>query len=97
VPARLGEARGISAEEIHQIVEEYGDAARIAREAGFDAIEIHAGIGYFLNQFLSPHSNKRTDEYGGPVENRIGTTPSSPASPPRTSWRVATRWRIPGR
>ena len=71
VPARIGEARGISAEEIHQIVEEYGDAARIAREAGFDAIEIHAGIGYFLNQFLAPHSNKRTDEYGGPVENRM--------------------------
>ena len=71
VPARIGEARGISAEEIHQIVEEYGDAARIAREGGFDAIEIHAGIGYFLNQFLAPHSNKRTDEYGGPVENRM--------------------------
>ena len=70
-PARLGEARGITVDEIKQIVGEYGDAARIAREAGFDAIEIHAGIGYFLNQFLSPHSNKRTDEYGGPVENRM--------------------------
>ena len=71
VPARIGEARGVTVDEIHQIVEEYGDAARIAREAGFDAVEIHAGIGYFLNQFLSPHSNRRSDEYGGPVENRM--------------------------
>jgi 2,4-dienoyl-CoA reductase (NADPH2) len=70
-PARLGEARGVTVDEVHQIVGEYGDAARIARDAGFDAIEIHAGIGYFLNQFLSPHTNKRNDEYGGPVENRM--------------------------
>jgi len=70
-PARLGEARGISIDEIKQIVGEYGDAALIAKKAGFDAIEIHAGIGYFLNQFLSPFSNKRTDQYGGAVENRM--------------------------
>ncbi len=70
-PARLGEARGITIDEIRQIVGEYGDAALVAKKAGFDAIEIHAGIGYFLNQFLSPHTNKRTDEYGGPVENRM--------------------------
>ena len=70
-PARLGEARGVTVGEIHQIVGEYGDAARIAKDAGFDAIEIHAGIGYFLNQFLSPHTNRRSDEYGGPVENRM--------------------------
>ncbi|MEA1958050.1 MAG: FAD-dependent oxidoreductase [Chloroflexota bacterium] len=71
VPARMGPARGLSVEEIKQIVGEYGDAALIAKKAGFDAIEIHAGIGYFINQFLSPHSNKRTDEYGGPMENRM--------------------------
>ena len=70
-PARLGKARGITVDEIHQIVAEYGDAALIAKKAGFDAIEIHAGIGYFLNQFLSPFSNKRTDDYGGAVENRM--------------------------
>jgi len=70
-PARLGEARGITIDEIKQIVGEYGDAARIAQDAGFDAIEIHAGIGYFLNQFLSPCSNKRTDQYGGAMENRM--------------------------
>jgi 2,4-dienoyl-CoA reductase (NADPH2) len=69
--ARLGETRAVTIDEIHQIVEEYGDAARIAQQAGFDAIEIHAGIGYFLNQFLSPHTNRRTDAYGGSLENRM--------------------------
>ncbi|MFA5374941.1 MAG: FAD-dependent oxidoreductase [Dehalococcoidia bacterium] len=69
-PARLGKARGLKTEEIKQIIGEYGDAALIAKKAGFDAIEIHAGIGYFLNQFLSPHTNKRTDEYGGSPEKR---------------------------
>ena len=69
--ARLGDTRAVTFDEIHQIVEEYGDAAMIAQQAGFDAIEIHAGIGYFLNQFLSPHTNRRTDEYGGSLENRM--------------------------
>jgi 2,4-dienoyl-CoA reductase (NADPH2) len=70
-PARLGKARGVSAKEIKQIVGEYGDAALIAKKAGFDAIEIHAGIGYFINQFLSPHTNTRGDKYGGAMENRM--------------------------
>jgi 2,4-dienoyl-CoA reductase (NADPH2) len=70
-PAHMGPARGLGIDEIKQIVGEYGDAALIAKKAGFDAIEIHAGIGYFINQFLSPHSNKRTDAYGGPMENRM--------------------------
>ncbi len=69
--ARLGDTRAVTVDEIHQIVEEYGDAASVAQKAGFDAIEIHAGIGYFLNQFLSPHTNSRSDEYGGSLENRI--------------------------
>ncbi len=67
----MGDSRALTVDEIHQIVEEYGDAARVAREAGFDAIEIHAGIGYLLNRFLSPCSNKRNDEYGGSIENRL--------------------------
>ncbi len=67
----MGDSRALTVDEIHQIVAEYGDAARVAREAGFDAIEIHAGIGYFLNRFLSPYSNKRNDEYGGSIENRL--------------------------
>lgn len=69
--ARLGDTRAVTVDEIHQIVEEYGDAASVAQKAGFDAIEIHAGIGYFLNQFLSPHTNSRSDEYGGSLENRM--------------------------
>jgi len=56
--ARLGDTRAVTIDEIYQIVEEYGDAASVAQKAGFDAIEIHAGIGYFLNQFLSPHENR---------------------------------------
>ena len=69
--ARLGDTRAVTVDEIHQIVEEYGDAASVSQKAGFDAIEIHAGIGYFLNQFLSPHTNSRSDEYGGNLENRM--------------------------
>jgi len=58
-------------EQILQLIEDFGQAARRANEAGFDAIEIHAAHGYLLHEFLSPISNKRTDEYGGSFENRI--------------------------
>lgn len=63
--------RGLSAAEIHQIVEAYGDGARRVREAGFDAVEVIASVGYVITQFLSPLTNKRTDEYGGSLENRM--------------------------
>ena len=62
--------RPLTIEEIHQITEEYGDAVRRAREAGFDAVEIMAGMGYLVARFLSKLHNKRTDEYGGIIENR---------------------------
>jgi len=52
------------------IVKDFGEAARRAREAGFRVIEIHSAHGYLLHEFLSPLSNKRTDRYGGPFENR---------------------------
>lgn len=55
---------------IREIVESYGDAARRAKEAGFDAIELHGAHGYLIAQFMSPYSNQRTDEYGGTLENR---------------------------
>lgn len=63
--------KALTLEEIHLLVDEYGEAGRRAREAGFDAIELHLGIGYLLNRFISPCTNKRTDEYGGSLENRM--------------------------
>ena len=58
-------------EEIKEIVEHFGEAARRLREAEFDGVEVMIGHGYLLNQFLSPATNKRTDEYGGSLENRL--------------------------
>ncbi|MDD5093174.1 MAG: NAD(P)/FAD-dependent oxidoreductase [Dehalococcoidia bacterium] len=63
--------RELTIPEIHQIVEHFGEATRRAREAGFDMVEFHAGIGYFINRFLSSYSNKRTDEYGGDIQKRL--------------------------
>lgn len=56
--------------EIKEIIEKFGKAALRAKKAGFDAVEIHAGHGYLIGEFLSPFSNKRTDEYGGNIINR---------------------------
>ena len=64
-------ARPLTVEEIHYIVKEYGQAARRARQGGFDAVEVLVGGGYLLNRFLSPITNKREDEYGGSLENRM--------------------------
>jgi 2,4-dienoyl-CoA reductase-like NADH-dependent reductase (Old Yellow Enzyme family) len=61
----------LSASEIQDIVAAFAAAAQRAREAGFDAVEIHSAHGYLLHEFLSPLSNTRTDQYGGPFENRI--------------------------
>lgn len=60
----------MSIEDIKMTIAEYREAARRAREARFDVIELHGAHGYLINQFLSPLSNKRTDEYGGSRENR---------------------------
>jgi 2,4-dienoyl-CoA reductase-like NADH-dependent reductase (Old Yellow Enzyme family) len=60
----------MTVEDIHGIVAAFGQAARRAKEAGFDGVQIHAAHGYLMSQFLSPAFNKRTDQYGGPVENR---------------------------
>lgn len=60
----------LSAEQLLETKNEFVQAARNAVEAGFDGIELHAANGYLLEQFLSPHSNTRTDNYGGSIENR---------------------------
>ncbi|MBU5461029.1 oxidoreductase [Anaerostipes sp. MSJ-23] len=66
--------RPLTKDEILTIVDKFADAARRAITAGFDAVEIQAGHGYLLNQFLSPLTNDRTDEFGGSKENRARFT-----------------------
>nr|BFD86235.1 NADH:flavin oxidoreductase/NADH oxidase [Streptomyces sp. Xyl84] len=61
----------LTAEEIRQIVGQFAAAARRALTAGFEIAEIHGAHGYLINEFLSPHSNRRTDAYGGSYENRV--------------------------
>ncbi|MGL4867929.1 MAG: NADH:flavin oxidoreductase [Cetobacterium sp.] len=63
-------AKEISKDEIKELVKAFADAARRVKASGFDGVEIHGGHGYLLSQFLSPYYNKRTDEYGGVIENR---------------------------
>ncbi|THB77948.1 MAG: NADH:flavin oxidoreductase [Desulfobacteraceae bacterium] len=65
-----GEVRALGIDEIGELVGCFGDAARRCQAAGFDFIEIHAAHGYLINQFLSPNSNIREDDYGGSFENR---------------------------
>ena len=69
--ASASPARAIVAAEIPGIVAQYRDAAERARRAGFDGVEIHAANGYLIDQFLQDGSNRRTDGYGGSVENRM--------------------------
>ena len=57
--------------EIIDMAKEFGKSIRLIREAGFDAVEVHAGHGYLISQFLSPYTNHRRDEYGGVLENRM--------------------------
>jgi 2,4-dienoyl-CoA reductase-like NADH-dependent reductase (Old Yellow Enzyme family) len=63
--------RAMSARDIDNKVLDFVNAALLAREAGFDAVEIHAGHGYLLSQFISPWTNRRGDQFGGTLENRL--------------------------
>lgn len=63
--------RALSNAEVKELVQLYAEAARNAMEAGFDGIEIHCANGYLVNQFISAHTNSRTDEYGGSLQNRL--------------------------
>ena len=63
--------RGMRTSEIANVARAFGTAVNLAREAGFDSVEVHAGHGYLISQFLSPYTNRRKDEYGGTLENRM--------------------------
>ncbi len=64
------EVRALTKELIDEIIAAYGNAAGLAKRAGFEMIMVHGGHGWLINQFLSPYFNKRNDEYGGSLENR---------------------------
>jgi 2,4-dienoyl-CoA reductase-like NADH-dependent reductase (Old Yellow Enzyme family) len=69
-PLAMRRTRAATLEDIGRITREFADAARIVADGGFDAVEIHLGHGYLVSEFLSPKLNKRTDAYGGSLENR---------------------------
>ncbi len=78
IPCGLGgspihdtKTRALSRKEIKELVNQFADAAVRAKKAGADGVEIHAGHGYLIEEFLSPRTNLRTDEYGGSLENRM--------------------------
>ncbi|MEW6665057.1 MAG: NADH:flavin oxidoreductase [Thermodesulfobacteriota bacterium] len=63
--------RAVTEDEIREIISAFGDASKRAREAGLDAVQVHAAHAYLLSQFLSPFTNRRTDSWGGNLENRL--------------------------
>ena len=63
--------RKLSEKEMIEMAKDFGNSVRLAREAGFDCVEVHAGHGYLISQFLSPYTNRRRDQYGGPLKNRM--------------------------
>lgn len=63
--------RAMNTGDITRVVESFGRAVSLARDSGFDAVEVHAGHGYLISQFLSPYTNRRRDVYGGSLDNRL--------------------------
>ncbi|MCL4371246.1 MAG: FAD-dependent oxidoreductase [Chloroflexi bacterium] len=70
-PFTLETPHALTVEEIERIVEQFGDCALRAKKAGFDGVEVHGGHGYLIAQFMSSYSNKRFDQYGGNLTNRM--------------------------
>lgn len=70
-PTKGETPKELSKDEIAGLVRAFAEAARRAKAAGFDAVEVHGAHGYLINEFLSPYSNRRTDEYGGSLDNRM--------------------------
>ena len=66
----IGTPAEMTSEDINDAIAEFAESGRLAVEAGFDGVEIHAANGYLPNQFINPKSNQRSDEYGGSIENR---------------------------
>ncbi|MGH8859151.1 MAG: NADH:flavin oxidoreductase, partial [Polaromonas sp.] len=64
-------SRAMTEDDMARVIDEFVAAARICRDAGLDAVELHMGHGYLLNQFISPLNNKRRDQYGGNAVNRV--------------------------
>jgi len=67
----LSYGRPMTPEDMARVADDFARSTVLAREAGFDAVELHYGHGYLLSQFLSPFTNRRTDEYGGSLDNRL--------------------------
>lgn len=63
--------RGLREDELRGLAHDFGQAVRVARDAGFDCVEVHAGHGYLISQFLSPYTNRRRDSFGGSLDNRM--------------------------
>ncbi len=63
--------RAMTSDEVEQTIEEYVNSAKNAVKAGFDGIELHGANGYLIEQFIHPHTNQRTDKWGGSIENRL--------------------------
>jgi len=62
--------RRMNHDDIERVVDDFANAVRLVKSCGYDAVEVHAGHGYLISQFLSPYTNRRNDEYGGSFENR---------------------------